>query len=134
MKYESLDTKEKVLTPEKIREEERAKEEKEYLRRIAQLTHRIKAVQEKFTKAVTAGRGSKAGICITNCDEFTKAQAANLNSRLKDAARLPAVTDDSSDVSLNAPSPFTGAPPTIIVLKPGRVAKRVHPPPNSLQS
>ncbi len=125
MKDEPLATKEKVLTPEEIRAEESAKEEKEYLRRVVQLTRRIKAVQESFFKATTAGR---AGICITNCDEFTKAQAANLNSRLKDAARTPARPSDRGDVRLKRRSPFTGAPPTIIKLKPRGISQRVRAP------
>jgi len=48
MKDEPLATKEKVLTPEEIRAEERAKEEKEYKTRIEEITEQIKAMRARY--------------------------------------------------------------------------------------
>jgi len=113
MKDEPLATKGKVLTPEEIREEKRAKEEKEYQKRIAQLTHQIKALEASLIKAIRGSRegGIEAGVCVTNCEEFTKAQATQLNSRLKDRLYDPARAGGSGVVTFKTHSPFGGASP-----------------------
>jgi len=114
-KEEPLATKEKVLTPQEIKAAERAEEEKEYQRRIVQLTHQIKALEDSYAKARRGGQkgGNTAGVCITNCEEFTKAQAADLNSRLKDRLHDPARARGSAIVKTKTRSPFAGAPPRI---------------------
>jgi len=115
MKDEPLATNEKVLTPEEIKAAERAEEEKEYQRRIEQLTHQITAVENSYAKARRGGRKGdiRAGICISNCDGFTAAQAADLNSRLKDRLYDPARARGSAIVETKTHSPFAGAPPRI---------------------
>lgn len=127
-----LATKEKVLTPEEIRTEERAKEEREYQKRVKEVTVRLKALMNRYSLATRGKTGPEPS--LLDSPEAIRARTADLNSRLKDAARRPAGFSDRGDVRLKRPSPFTGAPPTIIDLKPGRITKRVRPPPNSLQS
>jgi len=47
-----LATKEKVLTPEEIRAEERAKEEKEYQKKVREITERIKVIRARYAVAI----------------------------------------------------------------------------------
>jgi len=121
-----LATKEKVLTPEEITAEERAKEEREYQKKIREITERIKGLRYRYALAVRRSPGPEPS--LLDSPEAIRARTADLNSRLKDAARRPAGPSDRGDVRLKRPSPFTGAPPTIIVLKPRGIAKRVRPP------
>ncbi len=104
--------KEKVLTPEERLAERRAKEEKEYQNRIAELNDQIKALVNSYTKARRGGRegGINPGICITNCEEFTEAQAADLNSRFKDRLYDPARASGSGEVTFKSYGSFAGAP------------------------
>jgi hypothetical protein len=130
MKDEPLATKEKVLTPEEIRAEERAKEEKEYQNRLSEVTAKLKAVTDRFliaNKRTTGPQPTKP--CVVDCDQETKARVADLNSRLKDAVRTPAGPDNRGSVKIEQPSPFQGLPPTIRTLKPGGAMQRVQPPP-----
>jgi len=126
IKDETLASKEKVLTSEEIKAEQRAKEEKEYQDRVKEITARIKALRVRFALATRGTSGPEPS--LLDSPEAIRARTADLNSRLKDAARTPAGSSNRGDVRLEQPSPFTGAPPTIIDLKPGVVAKRVHPP------
>ncbi len=126
MKDEPLATKEKVLTPVEIKAEERAEEERQYRRKVEEVTARIKALRYRYALASRRTPGPEPS--LLNSQEAIRARTADLNSRLKDAARTPAGPSDRGDVRLEQPSPFTGAPPTIIDLKPGGFAKRVHPP------
>ncbi len=126
MKDEPLATNEKVLTPEEIKAEERAEEERQYRRKVEEVTARIKALRVRFALATRRAPGPEPS--LLDSQEAIRARTADLNSRLKDAARTPAGPSDRGNVRLEQPSPFTGAPPTIIDLKPGGFAKRVHPP------
>ena len=126
MKEQPVAIKEKVLTPEQIRAEKRAKEEKEYQKRVGEITARIKALRDRFALASRRTPGPEPS--ILDSQEAIRARTADLNSRLKDAARTPGGRSDRGDVRLERPSPFTGAAPTIIDLKPGGIAKRVRPP------
>ncbi len=125
-KDEPLATKEKVLTPEEIKAEERAEEERQYRRKVKEVTAGIKALRVRFALATRRTPGPEPS--LLNSREAIRARTADLNSRLKDAARTPAGPSDRGDVRLEQPSPFTGAPPTIRYLKPRGFAKRVHPP------
>ncbi len=108
-KEEHVEIKEKAKTPEERRAEKRAKEEKEYQKRVREVTGRIKALEDNYVKAIRGGRkgGIEAGVCITNCEEFSKARAAQLNSRLKDRLRGPA---RGGAVKLKTRSSFAGQP------------------------
>jgi len=126
MKDEPLATKEKILTPEEIKAEERAEEERQYRTKVKEVTARIKALRDRFAVATRRTPGPEPS--LLDSPEAIRARTADLNSRLKDAARTPAGSSGRGDVRLEQPSPFTGASPTTIDLKPGRVAKRVQPP------
>ena len=126
MKDGPLATKEKVLTPEEIKAAERAEEERQYRKKVKEVTAQIKALRDRFAVATRRTPGPEPS--LLDSPEAIRARTADLNSRLKDAARNPAGPSDRGAVRLEQPSPFTGAPPTIIDLKPGRVAKRVQPP------
>jgi hypothetical protein len=108
-KEEHVEIKEKAKTPEELRAERRAKEEKEYQKRVREVTGRIKALEDKYVKVIRGGRegGIEAGICIANCGEFSKARAAQLNSRLKDRLHGPA---RGGAVKLKTRSSFAGQP------------------------
>lgn len=120
-----LGTKENILTPEQIRAEERAKEEREYQTKIREITERIKVLRYRYVLAV--GRPPGPEPSLLNNPAAIRGRTADLNSRLKDAIRRSEEPSDRGVVRLEQPSPFTGAPPTIIELKPGRIMKRVHP-------
>jgi len=123
MKDESLATK---LTPEEIKAAERAEEERQYRIKVKEVTAQIKALRDRLAVANRRSPGPEPS--ILDSQEAIRARTADLNSRLKDAARNTAGPGGRGDVRLEQPSPFTGAPPTTIDLKPGRVTKRVHPP------
>jgi len=126
MKDEPLATKEKVLNPEEIKAAERAEEERQYRGKVQEVTARIKAFRYRYALASRRTPGPEPS--LLNSQEAIRARTADLNSRLKDAARTPAGPSNRGDVRLEQPSPFTGAPPTIIDLKPRGFAKRVQPP------
>jgi len=118
-----LATKEKFLTPEEIRAEERAKEEREYQRRVREITERIKAMRDRYTLAWTAGRG--AGVCLVDCEEFIKANTARLKSIQKDIQREP---PGPGELTLKTRSPFTGAPPVVTQYRSTKPPPRVRGP------
>ncbi len=120
-----VDTGEKVLTPEEIKAAEKAEEEKQYRLKVREVTARLKAKRDQF--AVATRRTPGPAPSILDSQEAIRARTADLNSRLKDARRTPAGPSDRGVVRLEQPSPFTGAPPTIIDLKSGPAAKRVQP-------
>jgi len=129
MKEQPVAIKEKVLTPEEIRAEKRAKEEKEYQKRVREVTERLKATRDRYAVATMRATGpDPTKPCVFNCGKITKARVADLNSRSKDADRTPAGPHNRGSVKLAKPSPFTGAPPTIIDLKPGGAMQRINPP------
>jgi len=121
-----LSTKENVLTPEQIRAEQRAKEEREYQKKLREITERIKVLRYRYTLAVRRPPGPQPS--LLDSPAAIRARTADLNSRFKDAARRPEGPSDAGVVRLEQPSPFTGAPPTIIELKPGKTMKRVRSP------
>ncbi len=126
MKDEPLATKEKVLTPEEIKAAERAEEERQYRMKVKEVTARIKALRDRLAVANRRTPGPEPS--LLDSPEAIKARTADLNSRLKDSARRSAELSDRDVVRLEQPSPFTGAPPTTIKLKPGGASKRVRPP------
>lgn len=118
-------TGQKVLTPEDIKATERAEEEKQYRLKVEEITMRLKAMRDQY--AVASRRTPGPEPSMLEGPEAIKARTADLNSRLKDAQRTPAGPNDRGDVRLEQPSPFTGAPPTTIDLKPGGFVKQVQP-------
>jgi hypothetical protein len=112
----------KALSPE----EERAKEEKEYQRRVREITEQIKAARDRYYLA-TKGTSSPEPSLLQS-EEAMRSRTDDLISRLRDAQHNPAGPSDAGGVKLLTPSPFTGAPPTTTELRPGEVVPRVDPP------
>jgi len=134
-----LATKEKVLTPEEIKAEEKAKEEKEYQKRVSDITERIKALMDRYAIATRGKSGPEPS--LLNSQEAIRSRTADLNSRLKDAQRIRTLLTpvrlggqyrlgpkEKAGVKLEKPSPFHGKPPETILLRPGAVTSRVDSP------
>lgn len=118
-----LSAKGKAQTPEEIRAEKRAKEEKEYQKRIAEITQKIKATVQRYISAAVGGH--HPGVCIYNCGKFIKGKVANMNSRIKDRLYDPARARGSRVIRVKFRSPFAGLPPRVSEFHPWSV----KPPP-----
>ena len=109
MKDGPLATNEKILTPEEIRAEKRAKEEKEYQKRVREITERLKATRVRFAVATKRATGpDPTKLCVFNCGKVIKAKVTDLNSRSKDAEHNPATSRGTGIVNLETNSPFAG--------------------------
>jgi hypothetical protein len=108
-------------------EEQKAKEEKEYQKRIGEITSQLKAARDRYS-AASGGSGGKEPTLL-NSEEAIKARTEDLNSRLRDAQYNPSGPRDAGGVKLSTPSPFTGAPPSVTELPPAEVLRRVDSPP-----
>lgn len=120
------ESREKTLSPEERRAEQRAEEEKEYQGRIKVITGRIKAVMDRYALATRGKTGPEP--TLLKSPEAISARTADLNSRLKDARHNPAGPRDAGGIDLDAPAAFSGAPGRTIRLRPGGVIRRVNPP------
>ena len=107
--------------------EERTKEEKEYQKRIGEVTAQLKAARDRYSLA-TGGTGGREPTLLQS-EEAIKARTDDLNSRLRDAQNNPSGPSDAGGVKLSTPSPFTGAPPSVTELPPAEVIRRVDSPP-----
>src|SRR3989442_14104665 len=123
---EKKDVKEKLLTPEEKLAEERAKEESEYRNKVAKITEELKAARDRY--GLTTGGSGGPDPTLLNSEEAIRARTDDLNSRLRDAQYNPGGPSDAGGVRLSTPSPFTGAPPSTIELRPGEVIPRVDSP------
>ena len=75
--------KEKMLTPEERRAEQRAKEEKKYQTRVRETTGRIKALMDRYSLATRGKTGPDPTVLKT--PEAISSRTADLKSRLKDS-------------------------------------------------
>lgn len=123
---EKGEAKEKALSPEEQRAQERAKEEKEFQNKVSQLTEQIKAVRDRYSVA-TRGSSGAAPTLLQN-EEAIKARTDDLMSRLRDTQYNPSGPSDSGGIKLSTPSTFSGLPPTVTELLPGTIAPRVDVP------
>jgi hypothetical protein len=113
--------------PHDAQVDQRAREAKEYARRLQELTEQIKSAEERYLQSA---RGSSAPEpTLLNSEEAIRARTDDLNSRLRDAQHNPAGPADAGGVQLTTPSPFTGMPPTVTEIRPGPVIPRVDAPP-----
>ncbi|HTM09460.1 MAG TPA: hypothetical protein VL754_13830 [Verrucomicrobiae bacterium] len=112
------------LTPE----EQRAKEEQEYRKRVEEVTERLKAAQNNFLNA-SRGSSSPDPAIMPPTEDAIRRRADDLNARLRDTEHSPGGQPDGGPVRLESPSPFTGTPPAITELSPGAAAPTVTPPP-----
>jgi len=119
----------KAKTPEEQLAEERAKEEKEYQKRVAQITQQLREARERYSLLTRGKAGSEPSILET--DEAMKARTEDLISRLRDVQNNPNVPADAGGVRLSTPSPFTGVPPDEIQLNPRAAAPSVSSSPPS---
>jgi hypothetical protein len=93
----------KPLTPE----EERAKEEQEYQKKIGNLTDQLKAARDRYSEEIRGTTSPEPTQLIT--EEQIKARQEDLVSRFKEAQNNPS---PPASVILSRPSPFTTLPPT----------------------
>jgi len=124
---EKKDVKEKLPTAEEKLAEERAKEEKEYQNKVKEITEQLKTARDRYS--LTTGGSGGPEPSLLDSEEAIRARTDDLNSRLRDAQYNPAGPSDAGGVRLSTPSPFTGAPPSTIELRPGEVIPRVDSPP-----
>lgn len=118
-KQVSTEPKESELTPEERLAAERAKEEKEYQRRVKELTEQMKATMDRYSLATRGSSGPEPS--LLNTEEARRARTDDLVSRLRDKQYNPAGPSDAGGVRLSTPSPFTGGPPTTTELNPSQV-------------
>ncbi len=121
------EAKEKILTPEQKLAEERAQEEKEYQRRVKEITEKIKTARDRYSLATRGSSGPEPS--LLDSEEAIRARTDDLTARLRDAQHNPAGPSDAGGIKLSTPSPFTGAPPTTTELRPGEIIPRVDTPP-----
>lgn len=114
-------------TPEKRLARERAKEEREYQRRVKEITRQIEAARDRYSLATRGSSGPEPS--LLNSREAIRARTDDLISRLKDAQHNPGRPSDAQGFKLLTPSPFSGAPPRTRELRPGQVVPRVRVPP-----
>jgi hypothetical protein len=107
-------------------EDEKAKEENEYRKKVEQVTAELKATQNNY---FTASRGtSSTDPSVITTDDSIRRRTDDLNARLRDAQQNPGGSE-GGPVRLESPSPFVGQPPTITEIPPGNVSPFVNPPP-----
>jgi hypothetical protein len=108
-------------------EEKRAREENEYRKRVAEVTERLKAVQDNFLNAAR-GNSSPDPTVLPSTDDAIRRRADDLNARLRDTQNSGGQVD-GGPVRLESPSPFTGTPPAITEISPSAAPPSVAPPP-----
>lgn len=109
-------SREELSTPGERSDEERAKEEKEYQRRVKEITEQIKSARERYS---TAGRGgSTPEEALLGNEGAIRARSDDLTSRLRDTQHNSACPDDARGIKLLSPSPFTGSPPIATEIPP----------------
>jgi len=77
----------KVASPEKLLAEQRAKEEREYVKRVEEITQRIKEERYRYGEETTGVTGPEPGFFTT--DEAFRRHQDDLMSRLIDAQNNP---------------------------------------------
>lgn len=122
----AAEPKERVVTPEERLAAERAKEEKEYQRRVKEITAELKSVRDRFLLATSGSSGPEP--TLLGSEEAIRARTEILMSRQRDAQHNP---ESPSAVKLLTPSPFTGSPPNVTEFRSGQdqLGPRVNPPP-----
>ena len=107
----AAEAEEKVLTPEEKLAEQRAKEEKEYQKRVGEITGRIKALRERYALATGRSTGPDPTVPVTQ--EQRKARRDDLLSRLKEAQQSQSGARYSPGVDSLQPSRLSGQPPPV---------------------
>jgi hypothetical protein len=107
---------EKVLTPEEQQAAERAKEEKEYQRRVKEITEQIKTTRDRYALGARGSSGPEPSFFTS--EEAFRSHQDDLISRLRDAQHNPLGPSDAKTPQFLTPSPFSGIPPTTTDIAP----------------
>ncbi|HEX2241748.1 MAG TPA: hypothetical protein VHK27_00530, partial [Gammaproteobacteria bacterium] len=94
-------------------DEERAREEQQYLSKLKELNERLKATQDAYAESIRGNAGPDPMQLIT--DEQVRARQDDLSARFKDAQNNPS---EPAPVKLLNPSPFSSLPPTVTEVQP----------------
>jgi hypothetical protein len=94
-------------------EEERSREDREYLEKLNDVTERLKAAQDRYSQAVR-GTTSSDPTLLTS-EEQLRARTDDIISRALDAQYKPS---DPASTKLVTPSPFSTLPPTVTEIRP----------------
>ncbi len=121
---EPVDIQEKAKTPEELLEERRAKEEKEYQKRVEVITGQIKALMDRYSLATKGKTGNEPTILETK--EQIQARTADLMSRLRDEQYNPGNSNNPGEVEVVTGGTFGGDKNK--VLRRGVVRPRVRSP------
>ena len=105
-------------------EQQRAKEEKQYLDKVQQLTSQLKDARDQYSEAVRGTSGAQPS--ELNSDEQLRAHNADVTSRFKNAQHNPSQPEP---VKLLVPSPFSGLPPTTESVTPAPFPAAIPGPP-----
>jgi hypothetical protein len=106
----------KIQTPEEKLSAERVKEEKEYLKKLADVTEQIKAARDRYALATRGNTGPEPAF-FTSPEAFS-GQQDDLISRLRDAQHNPLGPRDAEPPKFLTPSPFSGVAPTTTEVAP----------------
>jgi hypothetical protein len=90
-------------------EQERAKEERDYQQKLADITEQLKNAQDRYSYAIRGTTSSDPTLLTT--EEQLKARQDDIISRSLDAQYKPT---DPAGTRLVTPSPFTTLPPTVV--------------------
>ena len=107
---------EKIQTSEEKRSEERAKEEKEYVKKLEAITGQINSARDRYALATRGNTGPEPTF-FTSPEAFS-GQQDDLISRLRDAQHNPLGPPDAEPPRFLTPSPFSGVPPTTTEVPP----------------
>ncbi|HEX2227910.1 MAG TPA: hypothetical protein VHM64_12280 [Candidatus Binatia bacterium] len=94
-------------------DEERAREEQQYLSKLKELNERLKATQDAYAESIRGNAGPDPMQLIT--DEQVRARQDDLSARFKDAQNNPS---EPAPVKLLNPSPFSSLPPSVTEVQP----------------
>lgn len=97
----------------------KVQEEKEYQKKVQEITERIKATRERYSLSSGGSGGSSAS--LLDSDEARNARTDDLTSRLRDTQHNPEGPSDAGTIKMESPSPFTGQPTLKTEIRPGQV-------------
>ena len=94
-------------------EEQRAKEEQDYQRKLIDVNERLKAARDSYSETIRGTTSSDPSLLTTEAQ--MKARQDDIVSRALDAQYKPS---DPAATRLVTPSPFSTLPPTIVETRP----------------
>ena len=94
-------------------EEDRERDDREYLQKLSDLTERLKEAQDRYSQAVRGTTSSDPSLLTS--EEQLKSRTDDIISRALDAQYKPS---DPAGTKLVTPSPFSSLPPTVTEINP----------------